>query len=39
MCEIPEKLEFMNMRPVKVCTGAGAGRSPEHENTYFRANY
>jgi len=39
MCEIAEKLEFMKMRAVKVCTKAGDGRSPGNKNPYFRAYF
>jgi hypothetical protein len=39
MCEITEKLESMTWRAVKVCTKAGARRSPGHKNACFRANF
>jgi len=35
MTKISEKLEFMNMRAVKVCTKAATGRSPGHKNPCF----
>ena len=36
--EIAEKLEFIKVRAVKVCTKAWTGRSPEHKNLGFRVN-
>jgi len=39
MPRIAEKLEFMKGRAVKVCTKTATGRSPEHKNPYFRANF